>query len=157
DDVIHSILLLKGFHPRGRATFANVQDVHAPDAETVVIRLAKPAPYLLHAFAGCESPIVPRRRYEGPDPARSPNATAPIATSPFIFKEWVRGRHIIYERNPAYWDAPKPHVDRLIVHIIADAERRLSAIEDGTVCPGAGDPALSPPNRKPERPSWIGL
>jgi peptide/nickel transport system substrate-binding protein len=40
DDVSYSIRLLKDVHPRGRATFANVQEVHAPDAETVTLRLA---------------------------------------------------------------------------------------------------------------------
>jgi len=133
DDVAYSIMLLKDAHPRGRATFANVQEVHAPGIETVIIRLAKPAPYLLKAFAACESPIVPRHRYEGTDPGKNPNASAPIGTGPFIFKEWVRGRHILYERNPTYWDAPKPYFDRLTVHVIVDAASRLSAIENGTV------------------------
>src|SRR5262249_13406456 len=132
-DVSYSIMLLKHVHPRGRATFANVQEVQAPDNETVIIRLAKPAPYLLKAFAACESPIVPRHRYEGTDPGKNPNASAPIGTGPFVFKEWVRGRRILYERNPVYWDAPKPYFDHLRVHVIADPMRRLSAIEDGTV------------------------
>jgi len=132
-DVCFSILLLKDVHPRGRATFANVQEVHASDAETVTIRFAKPAPYLLEAFAACESPIVSRRLYEGTDAAKTPNASAPIGTGPFIFKEWMRGHHILYERNPTYWDAPKPYIDHLAVHFIPDAERRLAAIENGKV------------------------
>src|SRR5262249_34461858 len=62
-----------------------------------------------------------------------PNGRALVGPGPFVFKEWARGRHIIYERNPAYWDAPKPSFDRLTVHVIANAESRLSAIENGTV------------------------
>ena len=133
DDVAYSIMFLKNVHPRGRATFANVKEVEVPDAETVIIRLAKPAPYLLKAFAACESPMVPRHRYEGADVGRSPNASAPIGTGPFMFKEWLRGRHILYERNPVYWEAPKPYFDYLTVHVIADPVRRLAAIEDGSV------------------------
>jgi peptide/nickel transport system substrate-binding protein len=148
DDVSYSIRLLKDVHPRGRATFANVQEVHAPDAETVTLRLAKPAPYLLKAFAACESPIVPLHRYEGTDPGRNPNATAPIGTGPFVFKEWVRGRHILYERNAGYWDVPKPYFDHLMVHVIADPVRRLSAIENGTVTLA---PATPLPLRQIER------
>jgi peptide/nickel transport system substrate-binding protein len=86
NDVAYSILLLKGVHPRGRATFANVEEVHAPDVETVTIRLAKPAPFLLQAFAACESPIVPRQRYEGTDPAKNPNASAPIRHRSFYLQ-----------------------------------------------------------------------
>ncbi|MBV8538532.1 MAG: ABC transporter substrate-binding protein [Alphaproteobacteria bacterium] len=132
-DAAFSISLLKNVHARGRVTFANVEDVRALDAETLVLRLAKPAPYLLQAFAGCESPIVPRHRYEGMDPAKSPNSCAPIGTGPFTFKEWVRGSRIVYERNAAYWDHPKPYVDRLVVHVISDPARRFSAIASGDI------------------------
>lgn len=132
-DVAFSIRLLKDVHPRGRATFANVEEVRAVDPDTVTIRMAKPAPYLLHAFAACEAPIVPSSRYDGTDPAKNPNSSAPIGTGPFVFKEWVRGRHIIYERNPAYWGQPKPYLDRLVVHVIANPEQRFSAIESGRI------------------------
>ena len=75
-DVAYSILLLKEVHPRGRATFASVADVEAPDAHTAVIKLARPVPYLIHALAACESPIVPRHVYAGIDNhLRRPSAT----------------------------------------------------------------------------------
>ncbi len=57
-----------------------------------------------------ESPIVPKHVYDGvkiADVPTNPNGGAPIGTGPFIFKEWVRGSHIILERNPDYWDAGK--------------------------------------------------
>src|SRR5579863_2741366 len=53
NDVAHSIELLKIHHPRGRSTFANVVNVGTPNALTAVIVLAKPAPYLMQALAGC--------------------------------------------------------------------------------------------------------
>ena len=133
DDVAFSILLLKAAHPRGRATFANVTEVLAPDRRTAVIVLSKPAPYLLHALAGCESPIVPKHIYEGTEAATNPNGNAPVGTGPFVFKEWAKGRHIIYERNPKYWDRPKPYTDRLVVKFIPDAAAKLSAIEAGGI------------------------
>jgi peptide/nickel transport system substrate-binding protein len=132
-DVAFSILLLKAVHPRGRVTFANVAEVLTPDHLTAVIVLSKPAPYLLQALAGCESPIVPKHIYEGTEAAGESKGSAPIGTGPFIFKEWVRGRHVIYERNQKYWDNPKPYVDRLIVRFIPDAAARLSAIETGDI------------------------
>ncbi len=133
NDVAFSILLLKAVHPRGRATFANVAEVLTPDRLTAVIVLSKPAPYLLYALAGCESPIVPKHLYEGTDVAANPNANAPVGTGPFVFKEWVRGSHIIYERNPNYWDQPKPYLDRLTVRFIPDTLARVAAIEAGDV------------------------
>lgn len=50
-DVAYLIKLLKENHPRGRGTFAAVEKVDTPDALTAIIRLTKPAPYLLTALA----------------------------------------------------------------------------------------------------------
>jgi peptide/nickel transport system substrate-binding protein len=142
DDVAFSIGLLKAYHPRGRTTFANVAEVRTPDRHTAVLVLSKPAPFLLHAFAACESPMVPRHAYTGTDIATAGNGAAPIGTGPFIFKEWIKGSHILYERNPAYWDNPKPYLDRLVIKFIKDPAERVSAIESGAIqlAPGAPVP-----------------
>ena len=139
-DVAASIRLLQQYHPRGRGTFANVVDIETPDRLTAVIVLSRPAPYLISAFAGSESPIVPKHVYEGSDPAANPRVNAPIGTGPFVFKEWVRGSHVIYERNPDYWDKPKPYLDRLVVRFIPDAAARTAAFESGTVDLGGESP-----------------
>jgi len=130
-DVAASIRLLKQWHPRGRAIFANVVDVQTPDRNTAIIVLSKPAPYLLYVFAASESPIVPKHIYEGTNPQQNPANLTPIGTGPYKFKSWVRGSHIIYDRNPDYWDKPKPHIDRLIVRFIKDAGARAAALETG--------------------------
>jgi peptide/nickel transport system substrate-binding protein len=56
-----------------------------------------------------------------------------VGTGPFVFKEWVRGSHIIFDRNPDYWDAPRPYVDRVIFQIITDSSARAAAIESGEI------------------------
>ena len=132
-DVAFSIALLKEVHPRGRATFANVTEVVTPTPNTVILKLSKPAPYLLSSLAACECPIVPKHIYEGTDATTNANGKAPVGTGPFIFKEWVRGKHILYERNPNYWDKPKPYIDRLVVRFITDAADRVSAIAAGEI------------------------
>ncbi|WP_244537276.1 ABC transporter substrate-binding protein [Methylobacterium pseudosasicola] len=130
-DVAHSIALLKEHHPRGRSTFASVTEVLTPDPLTVEIVLSRPAPYLLAALTASESPIVPKHLYGSGDPLANPNGRAPIGTGPFVFKEWKQGSHILFERNPNYWDPGKPHLDRIIVRFIADASARAIALETG--------------------------
>jgi len=138
-DVAYSITTLKEVHPRGRNTFLNLVEVQTPDPLTAVLILSKPAPYLITALAAAESPIVPRHIYEGTKPEENPANLSPIGTGPFRFKEWVRGSHIVYERNPDYWDQPKPYLDTLVVRFIPDAAARAIAIETGEVdlAPGA--------------------
>jgi peptide/nickel transport system substrate-binding protein len=143
DDVAYSIELLKQVHPRGRGTFANVTKVETPDPLTAVIRLSKPAPYLLTALYAAESPIVPKHVYETTkiaDVPTSPNGSAPIGTGPFVFKEWVRGSHIILERNPNYWDEGKPYLDQIVVRFVPDGAARAAGFETGEFDIGGDNP-----------------
>ena len=144
-DVAFSILTLKQVHPRGRGTFANVVEVRTPDPYTAVIVLSKPSPFLLTALASTESPIVPKHLYEGTDIAASKYNSAPVGTGPFVFKEWVQGSHIILERNPNYWDKPKPYLDRVVVRFVLDAAARAAALESGAadIANGTGGIPLS--------------
>lgn len=132
-DVAHSIQLLKEFHPRGRATFSRVTEIRTPDAHTVILKLSQPVPYLITALAASEAPIVPKHLYSDGKADANPHNNAPVGTGPFVFKEWVRGSHIVYERNPHYWDGDKPYLDRLVVRFIPDAAARVAAIESGEV------------------------
>ena len=143
DDVAYSIELLKQVHPRGRGTFANVVKVETPDPLTAIIRLAKPAPYLLSALYAAESPIVPKHVYENVVIADVPinkNGSAPIGTGPFVFKEWVRGSHIILERNADYCDAGKPYLDQIVVRFVPDGAARAAGFETGEFDIGGDNP-----------------
>jgi peptide/nickel transport system substrate-binding protein len=132
-DVAASIAILKQWHPRGRSTFAHLAEVQTPDPHTVVLKLDAPVPYLIKGFAAAESPIIPKHLYEGTDPFTNRNNFAPIGTGPYRFKEWVRGDHVIYERNADYWDSPRPYLDQLVVKFIPDPASRSAALESGAV------------------------
>lgn len=152
-DVAFSILTLKQVHPRGRGTFANVVEVRTPDPYTAVVVLSKPAPYLITALAGAESPIVPKHLYEGTDIVSNPHNSAPVGTGPFVFKEFVKGSHIVLERNPNYWDKPKPYLDKVIVRFIPDAVARAAALESGAADLGGLAIPLSDVKRFSELPN----
>jgi peptide/nickel transport system substrate-binding protein len=139
-DVAFSIMLMKQHHPRGRATFAAVTSVETPDPYVAILKLKQPAPYMMRMLAPWESPIVPRHIYGDTDPLTNPNNTAPIGTGPFKFVEWVKGSHIILERNPNYWDKPKPYLDRIVWRIIPDHAARSIALESGEIDVGPINP-----------------
>jgi peptide/nickel transport system substrate-binding protein len=132
-DVAFTILHLKVAHPRGRGTFANVVHIDTPDPLTAVVVLSKPAPYLITALAATESPIIARHLFEGSDPATPPTPRQFVGTGPFVFKEWVRGSHVIVERNPDYWDKPKPYLDRIIFRFITDPAARSAGFQTGEI------------------------
>lgn len=139
-DVAYSISVVREVHPNGRGLYANVTEVKTPDAHTAVIVLSKPNLALITALAANETPILPKHLYDGKPYADNPVNNAPIGTGPYIFKEWVRGSYIIYDRNPNYWDAPRPYVDRLIVKIIPDALATVVGFENGEIDIGFNNP-----------------
>ncbi|MEQ9639690.1 MAG: ABC transporter substrate-binding protein [Alphaproteobacteria bacterium] len=121
-------------HPRGRTTYQHVAAVDTPDAHTVVVRLNKPTPILMKALSSYESQVIPKHIFDdGQEIARHPGLNKPIGTGPFVFKEWKKGEYIILERNPNYWDKPKPYLDRMVWRIIPDAAARAAALETGEV------------------------
>lgn len=132
-DVAYSLRTLPQIHPRARHTFANVASIATPDADTVVIDLSRPTPYLIRAFSASETPIFPEHVYAGTDPLSNPADNAPIGTGPFRFVKWVRGSYIEYKRNDDYWDKGKPYLDRIIVKVIDDPAARAIAFENGSV------------------------
>jgi peptide/nickel transport system substrate-binding protein len=133
-DVQYSLQeIWRKFQPRLRSALANVQDVQTPDPYTVVLKLSRPAPVILLALNSSQAQVLPRHLYAGTDIIRNPYNVKPIGTGPFRFKEWVRGDRIVLERNPDYWDAGKPYLDRVVYRIIPDAAARSAAFERGDV------------------------
>jgi peptide/nickel transport system substrate-binding protein len=121
----------KELHPRGRSTYRYLADIEVPDALTAVFKFERPSPYVMNSLASVESQILPRHIYEGTDILTNPANLKPIGTGPFKFKEWQRGQYIIFERNPDYWDAPKPYLDGVVMVIMPDAASRAVALEAG--------------------------
>ena len=133
-DVKFSILeVLKKHHPRGPGTFRELTDIDTPGAHTVVFKLSGPAPYLLMALSGYESPMLPKHLFEGTDLKASKYANAPVGTGPFKFVEWQRGQFMRLDRNPDYWKKDRPYLDRIVARFIADSATRTAAMEKGEV------------------------
>ncbi|WP_334390504.1 ABC transporter substrate-binding protein [Bradyrhizobium sp. AZCC 2262] len=133
-DVKYSILeVVKKTHPRGIGTYGQLQTIETPDDYTAVLKLAAPSPVIWSALSSSETQILPRHLYEGTDPLTNPWNAKPIGTGAFVFKEWVHGSHITLERNPDYWVAGKPYLDRITFKLVPDAGARAAALETGEV------------------------
>jgi len=155
-DVAFSFMeLLKKFHPRGRNVLAALSAVETPDSTTAIFRLARPSPAIMSALSSSESPILPKHIYEGSDPLTNPRNNNPIGTGPYKFVEWKRGNFIALERNPDYWDAGKPYLDKVIVRTFSDANARAAAFEAGELQLGGTTPVpLSEVERFRKNPNF---
>jgi len=131
-DVQFSIMdVAKVTHPRGPNTFLAVTEIQTPDAHTVVLKLSEAAPYMMMAFSGYETPIIPKHIFGSGDLRTHPNANKPIGSGPFKFVEWKKGQYIRLDRNPDYWKKGQPYLDRIVARFIADPSTRTAALEKG--------------------------
>ena len=137
-DVQFTIMdVLKKFHPRGPNSFKEVREIQTPDDHTAIFKLDRPAPYMMRAFAGYESPIVPKHLLEGQDIREAKLGNNPVGTGPFKFVEWEKGQYIRLEKNEDYWKEGLPYLDRIVARVIPDASTRTAAMESEEVMYGA--------------------
>jgi peptide/nickel transport system substrate-binding protein len=126
--------------------FADFAGIDSPDPQTVVFRFSKPTPasFFASLLIGSENYVLPRHIYGGSDPGTNAANNAPIGTGPWKFQRWVRGSHIEFVRNDAYWRKGFPYLDRLIIRYVRDPAGRAAALEAGEIQIGTFTPvALS--------------
>src|SRR5262249_15985082 len=107
--------------------YANIQNVEAPDTQTVIFHLKRPQPSLLLMLASAYTPI-----YAAHVPA--PNyRTASVDTGPYKPKEWRKGEFIEYVKNPDYFVKGRPYLDSVKYVIIKERGTRVAALQAGQV------------------------
>jgi peptide/nickel transport system substrate-binding protein len=121
------------YNPVASTGFAAVDKFEAPDDYTLVVRMKHPFPAFF-PWSLTNQWIYPKHLYQGTDPRQNEhNYKNPVGTGPFILKEWVRGSHMVMERNPNYYMKGKPYLDRVVAKFIPDATARVLALESGEV------------------------
>jgi peptide/nickel transport system substrate-binding protein len=112
-----------------------IKDIETPDPQTVVIRLSKPfGPFLFSLACEQNAAILPAHIFRGTDVLKNPaSSVSPVGEGPFQLQEWVRGDHLTLVRNPKYWTAGQPYLERIIIKIVPDPSARLLALQAGEV------------------------
>jgi peptide/nickel transport system substrate-binding protein len=134
EDVRWALVEINGkLNPVASTGFAAVSTMEAPDPTTLIIRMKQPFPAFL-PWSFVNQWIYPKHLYEGTDPRQNErNFRNPVGTGPFMFKEWVRGSHVIMERNPNYFKKDMPYLDRVVARFIPDHGSRVLALETGEI------------------------
>jgi peptide/nickel transport system substrate-binding protein len=58
-------------------------------------------------------------------------ANAPVGAGPFVLEEWRRDDRMILGRNPDWFDAPRPYLDRLTIRVVPDEGQRVNTFVTG--------------------------
>jgi peptide/nickel transport system substrate-binding protein len=98
------------------------------DDQTVQVKLTQPVASFLYNISIFPAFIVPKKLVEKEGAAFFKH---PVGTGPYMVKDFVRGSHISFERNPNYWEAGKPYLDSVRFNFAADSNTRMLAVKNG--------------------------
>lgn len=111
------------------AEYAAIASVETPDDATVVFKLSQPSAPFLAALSSGWGAIMPKSLID----QKWDFATKPVGTGPFVLKEFVRDNRIVLEKNPKYWMAGVPKLDRVIMNVITDPAVQVQGLVSGQV------------------------
>lgn len=112
----------------GRKNIGPIATVDAEDKYTVRIVTAYPFSFLPQSLAYPCMKICPKDVLEG-DYASL--ASKGCGSGPFKLREYVPGTHVIFDRNPEYFDGEKPYLDEVQMLIFPDSVAETNALLTG--------------------------
>jgi peptide/nickel transport system substrate-binding protein len=55
----------------------------------------------------------------------------PLSDGPYLLEEWEAGDHLTFVRNPRYFEADKPSIDRIVVRVVPEPAVRRAMLSQG--------------------------
>lgn len=114
-------------HPRFTPQLRDIQEVRAPDDETVTVTLRRPSIGFLDQPLS-DVPILPRHLWQGLGPGQLAPAGLPVGSGPYRLVDHRPGASYRFQANMDYFRG-RPRVRTLNVPIIADANKTIRALE----------------------------
>jgi len=113
----------------GTGGFSQITSVETPDPLTAVISYSSPYPSYRSQFA---FGLLPRHAAGKPEemPSWEWNRL-PVGAGPFMVTDWQSGQSITMERNPNYFEAGKPYLDKLVFRIVPEAAAQTAMMMQG--------------------------
>lgn len=131
----------------------SVAGIRVIDDYTIEFTLSSPDVTFLNKMALNFAFIVPKEEVERLGENFGHN---PVGTGPFIFREWISGQQLVFERNPDYFMEELPHLDKVIIQVGVTPDVALLRLEKGEI-DLMGDPIPSADFvRISQDPAWAG-
>lgn len=109
---------------------STLDTVEIVDTHTIRMKLKAPFAAFLFPFTdvcGCIGSPTAMQKW-GKD-----YGLHPVGTGPFRLVEYQKDSRSVLEKNPTYWDGPKPYLDRIILRPIPTDSTRLGELRAGGV------------------------
>lgn len=125
---------IQGAKEYAAGTATDVPGIKVVDPKTIQITLATPDASFLFNMRYVKP--VPMKLLQGKDlskASKDPFWQQPIGAGPFKFVSWTTGGDFVAERNPNYWGAPKPYLDKFTHRAITDSNSLANALLSGGI------------------------
>ena len=114
----------------GAGFFGSIASIEVPDPHTIVFKLSRPDATFLHVMAINFAHAVPK---EEVDKYGADFGKHPVGTGAFKLAEWTLGQRLVLERNPDYWKAGVPKLDRIVFEVGQEPLVALLRLQRGEV------------------------
>ena len=113
--------------------YTAIESVEAVDSKTVKVTLSEPYAPILATLSFVAGAVLNKASCEADLDACD---NAPIASGPFMVKEFTRGVRVVLVRNPYYWDKgvdgkPLPYLDEVNLLYIPESGARIMGLRKG--------------------------
>ncbi|HEV7712570.1 MAG TPA: ABC transporter substrate-binding protein [Asanoa sp.] len=113
---------VKGAADYAKNTSTPLTGITAVDDSTVQIQLTAPNSAFKYVLAMPHASIIEKD-----------SASKPIGSGPFVLDHFTPGAEIVVNRNPKYWDSPKPYVDKVVEKLGVDPHVQLLELQKGQI------------------------
>lgn len=107
--------------------------VSAPDAKTFVVNLSSPCIYFDKIAAFAVLVPVQKAAIEKAGDAWATRPDSYVTDGPYYMTEFTDGAQIVFTKNPYYWDAEHITFDKIVWHLIEDANTSYTAYKQGEI------------------------
>lgn len=113
---------------RRYSLYEMIGSITVVDEYTVRFTLQRPFGAMIYNFAHPAGRIISLEAIKRGEAYLARN---PVGTGPFKFVSWAAGREIVVERNPNFWEAGQPRVDRIVFKLIPEEASRVAMLLSG--------------------------
>ncbi|HLI50452.1 MAG TPA: ABC transporter substrate-binding protein [Thermomicrobiaceae bacterium] len=128
------LLTIKGAQDFANGTTQSVEGLKIVDPNTLQITLAQPDASFLFNLRYVMP--VPKKLLQGQDlslASKNSFFQKPIGAGPFKFVSWNVGGDFVAERNPNFYGAPEPYLDKFTHRVIADSDSLVNSLLSGGI------------------------
>jgi peptide/nickel transport system substrate-binding protein len=129
DDVVYSLTRAIDQQGSWGFLFSPVKAVTKVDEKTIKFEMSEPFAPLLPALATFAASIYSKSNFgKYGDQA----GEHPLGTGAFMLEKWDKGSQLVLAKNPNYWQAGKPYLDKVVFSVVGDDNARVLQLQSGT-------------------------